>query len=118
MASNANAPAPMPPSPNGMNPMGNSSAAPPSVPLAPPPPPPGTNYLAAIAPSVHDLMVGHTFLMIIFTLFIAMLYFSSPPSRKKPIFLFTAATVVLALASGILLDYRAVRLSSIISLLS
>lgn len=76
---------------------------------APPAPPPGTNFLAVIRPSLDDILIGHTFTIILIPLLIALFYFSSRASRRHPIFILNVITIMLALAVGGLLDARAYR---------
>jgi hypothetical protein len=75
---------------------------------APPPPPPGLNYLAVIQPALIDIMIGHTFTVILVPLLIAMFYFSNEHSRRQPIFILNVLNVCLAFSVGIMGDSRAV----------
>ncbi|KAG0709847.1 hypothetical protein DFH29DRAFT_820348 [Suillus ampliporus] len=75
---------------------------------APPPPPPGLNYIAAIQPAVINIMIGHTFTVILVPLLIAMFYFSNEHSRRQPIFILNVFTVCLAFSVGIMGDIRAI----------
>ncbi|KAG1906975.1 uncharacterized protein F5891DRAFT_940924 [Suillus fuscotomentosus] len=72
------------------------------------PPPPGLNYLAAIQPALIDVMIGHTFTVILVPLLIAMFYFSNEHSRRQPIFILNILNVCLAFSVGIMGDSRAV----------
>ncbi|KAG2042215.1 hypothetical protein BDR03DRAFT_854103 [Suillus americanus] len=72
------------------------------------PPPPGLNYLAAIQPALIDIMIGHTFTVILIPLLIAMFYFSNEHSRRQPIFILNVLNVCLAFSVGIMGDSRAV----------
>jgi hypothetical protein len=75
---------------------------------APPPPPPGTNFLAVIRPSLDDILIAHTFTVILIPLLISLFYFSTPALRTHPIFILNVIAISLALAVGGLLDARAV----------
>lgn len=75
---------------------------------APPPLPPGLNYIAAIQPALIDIMIGHTFTVILVPLLIAMFYFSNKHSRRQPIFILNVLNVCLAFSVGIMGDSRAV----------
>ncbi|KAG1752574.1 uncharacterized protein EDB91DRAFT_1293316 [Suillus paluster] len=72
------------------------------------PPPPGLNYIAAIQPAVIDIMIGHTFTVILVPLLIAMFYFSNEHSRRQPIFILNVFTVSLAFSVGVMGDSRAI----------
>lgn len=74
----------------------------------PPPPPPGLNYLAAIQPALVDIMIGHTFTVILVPLLVAMFYFSNEHSRRQPIFILNVLNLCLAFSVGIMGDSRAV----------
>ncbi|RDB24592.1 hypothetical protein Hypma_008258 [Hypsizygus marmoreus] len=80
-----------------------------ATPAAPKPPPPGTNYLATIKPALGDIFIAHTFTVLLVSLVIAVFYFSTHNSRRKPIFILNIVTILLALAVGFLIDARAVR---------
>lgn len=74
----------------------------------PPPLPPGLNYLAVIQPALIDIMIGHTFTVILVPLLIAMFYFSNERSRRQPIFILNVLNLCLAFSVGIMGDSRAV----------
>ena len=76
----------------------------------PPPPPPGLNYIAPIRIAVRDLIITHTFSILLVSLLIALLYFSTKHSRRQPIFLLNVFTILLALSVGGLIDYQTVSL--------
>ena len=75
----------------------------------PPPPPPGLNYIATSRIAVRDLLIAHSFSILLVALLVALLYFSTKNSRRQPIFLLNVFTIMLALAVGGLIDYQTVR---------
>lgn len=72
--------------------------------------PPGLNAVAIIRPALHDILIGQSFTVVIFVLLLALFYFSTPSGRQKPIFILNVVTILLAIAVGVLLDYRGVRI--------
>ncbi|KAG0697274.1 hypothetical protein DFH29DRAFT_160381 [Suillus ampliporus] len=85
----------------------NTTTASPVV-LVPPPPPPGTNYIAIIQPSLNSIMIGHTFTVILIPLIIALFYFSTALSRRRPTFILNVVAIILAFTAGIMIDSLAV----------
>ena len=85
-----------------------------AMPGVPPPPPPGLNYIAPIRIAVRDLLIAHSFSILLLSLLIALLYFSTRHSRRQPIFLLNVFTILLALAVGGLIDYQTVSLKRIL----
>jgi hypothetical protein len=88
----------------------------PNVPLVraaqvtvPPPPPPGLNYIAAVQVAVRDLLIAHSFSILLVSLLVALLYFSTKNSRRQAIFILNVVTILLALSVGALIDYQTVR---------
>ena len=77
--------------------------------MPPPPPPAGLNYIAPIKVALRDLLITHSFSIILIALLIALLYFSTKRSRRQPIFLLNVFTILLALSVGGLVDYQTVR---------
>ncbi|KAI0748372.1 hypothetical protein C8Q80DRAFT_1270791 [Daedaleopsis nitida] len=75
---------------------------------APPPPPPGLNYIAPIRIAVRDLLIAHTFSVLLVALLIALLYFSTSWSRRHAIFWLNVFTILLALSVGGLIDYQTI----------
>lgn len=71
-------------------------------------PPPGTNYIAVIQPTLNGIFIAHSFTVILLPLVIALFYFSSPRSRRTPIFILNLITIILAIIVGVILDYRGV----------
>lgn len=53
-------------------------------------------------------MVSHTFLTLLFPLLIALFFFSTPQSRRRPIFILNVVAIALAITAGVLLDALAV----------
>ena len=80
-----------------------------ALPVMPPPPPPGLNYIAPIRIAVRDLLIAHTFSILLVSLLISLLYFSTNRSRRQPIFWLNVFTILLALSVGGLIDYQTVR---------
>lgn len=80
-----------------------------AVPAMPPPPPSGLNYIAPIRIAVRDLLIAHSFSILLLSLLIALLYFSTRHSRRQPIFLLNVFTILLALAVGGLIDYQTIQ---------
>ncbi|KAG1730415.1 uncharacterized protein EDB91DRAFT_1059488 [Suillus paluster] len=85
----------------------NTTTASPAV-LVPPPPPPGTNYIAIIQPSLNSIMIGHTFTVVLIPLIIALFYFSTPLSRRRPIFILNVVAIILAFTAGVMIDSLAI----------
>ena len=77
--------------------------------MPPPPPPAGLNYIAPIKVAIRDLLITHSFSIILVALLVALLYFSTKRSRRQPIFLLNVFTILLALSVGGLVDYQTVR---------
>ena len=75
---------------------------------APPPPPPGLVYVASTKIAVRDLLIAHSFSILLVSLLIALLYFSTSRSRRQPLFLLNVFTILLALSVGGLIDYQTV----------
>ncbi|KAG2137970.1 hypothetical protein DEU56DRAFT_345526 [Suillus clintonianus] len=87
--------------------MSNNTTTP-SPAITVPSPPPGTNYIAIIQPSLNSIMIGHTFTVILIPLIIALFYFSTPLSRRRPIFILNAIAIILAFIAGIMIDSLAI----------
>ncbi|KZT29552.1 hypothetical protein NEOLEDRAFT_1128332 [Neolentinus lepideus HHB14362 ss-1] len=71
-------------------------------------PPPGTNFLDAIRPSLHDILVSHTFTVLYVPLFIALFWFSTESSRRQVSFVLNVISITLAFVVGVLVDVFAV----------
>ncbi|KIJ57602.1 hypothetical protein HYDPIDRAFT_104062, partial [Hydnomerulius pinastri MD-312] len=67
-----------------------------------PPPPPGMNYLAVIDESLPFLMIGATMGAVLFAMLLALMFFSTPSMRLKPIFILNVITVWLGIVYTIL----------------
>ncbi|KAI0324813.1 hypothetical protein GY45DRAFT_1262112 [Cubamyces sp. BRFM 1775] len=65
-----------------------------------PPPPPGLNYVAAIEPSLNLLLLDTILSSFLIPIFVILLYFSTPATRYKPIFIMNVLSIALALALG------------------
>ena len=63
----------------------------------PPPPPAGLNYIAAIRPSLNFILVLTPLGAVLVPLILVLFFFSSPRSRRHPVFVFN----ILACCSGI-----------------
>ncbi|KAG1847988.1 hypothetical protein C8R48DRAFT_730977 [Suillus tomentosus] len=85
----------------------NTTTTSPAV-IVPPSPPPGTNYIAIIQPSLNSIMIGHTFTVILIPLIFALFYFSTPLSRRRPIFILNVIAIILAFTAGIMIDSLAI----------
>ncbi|KAG1727129.1 hypothetical protein EDB19DRAFT_1643194 [Suillus lakei] len=88
--------------------MSSNTTTPSPAIIVPPPPPPGTNYIAIIQPSLNSIMIGHTFTVILIPLIFALFYFSTPLSRRRPIFILNVIAIILAFAAGIMIDSLAI----------
>ncbi|KAI0365827.1 hypothetical protein BV20DRAFT_953407 [Pilatotrama ljubarskyi] len=65
-----------------------------------PPPPPGLNYVAAIEPSLKLLLIGTIWSAFLIPILIAMFFFSTPATRRQPIFIMNVLAVLFGLAEG------------------
>src|SRR6267154_1304873 len=63
-------------------------------------PPPGTNYIAAIEPAISYLLTGTVLASFLIPILIALLVFSTPDTRRHPIFVLNVLGVLLGLALG------------------
>ncbi|KAH7887558.1 hypothetical protein F5I97DRAFT_849158 [Phlebopus sp. FC_14] len=77
-------------------------------PAAPPPIPPGLTPIAVVQPALIDIMIGHSFTVILIPLTIALFYFSTNRSRRQPIYILNLANICLAFAVGVMGDCRAI----------
>ena len=75
---------------------------------APSPPPPGLNYIAVISPVLRSVLLGHSFLVLLLPLVYGLLFFSTPKTRRQPVFVLNVFNICLAIAVGIMLDYRGI----------
>ncbi|KIJ66530.1 hypothetical protein HYDPIDRAFT_109576, partial [Hydnomerulius pinastri MD-312] len=69
-------------------------------------PPPGMNYLAIIDESLPFLMIGATMGAVLFAMLLALMFFSTPSMRLKPIFILNIIAVWLGISSAILGVYE------------
>ncbi|KAG6380031.1 hypothetical protein JVT61DRAFT_8111 [Boletus reticuloceps] len=66
--------------------------------------PPGMNSLTTVRPSLRALMIGHTFLVLLMPLLVALFYYSTPYSRRRPIFILNVFALALAITAGVVSD--------------
>ncbi|KIP03279.1 hypothetical protein PHLGIDRAFT_58069, partial [Phlebiopsis gigantea 11061_1 CR5-6] len=66
-------------------------------------------YIAPIKIAVRDLLIAHSFSILLVALLIALLYFSTARSRRQPLFLLNVFTILLALSVGALIDYQTIQ---------
>ncbi|THH13386.1 hypothetical protein EW146_g6823 [Bondarzewia mesenterica] len=78
---------------------------------APPPPPPGLNYIAVITPVMHSILIGHAFLVLFLPLMFMLWFFSTKYTRRQPVYILNVINICLAIAVGIMIDWRGVRLT-------
>ncbi|KAH9478635.1 hypothetical protein JR316_0009092 [Psilocybe cubensis] len=72
-----------------------------SAPNVFPPPPVGLNYIAAIQPSLTFLMIGTVWGGILLPLLVALFFFSSKTTRRRPIFILNVFSITLGLFMSI-----------------
>ncbi|KAG2748603.1 hypothetical protein P692DRAFT_20857167 [Suillus brevipes Sb2] len=68
-------------------------------------PPPGTNYLATLKLAIPWLVTGTVLSSLLIPILIALLAFSTPQTRRHPIFMFNILGVLLGLTQGALNIY-------------
>ncbi|TFY77140.1 hypothetical protein EWM64_g6873 [Hericium alpestre] len=73
--------------------------------MALPPLPDGLNSIAAIRPSLTLLMIGTVCTSILLPVGVALLLFSTPALRRKPIFIMNVISVCLGITEGLLSGY-------------
>ena len=71
-------------------------------------PPPGTNYVAAIEPSLNLLLLDTILSSFLVPTFIILLYFSTSATRRTPVFIMNVLSITLALALGVVNIYNQV----------
>ncbi|KAF8548013.1 hypothetical protein OG21DRAFT_816128, partial [Imleria badia] len=86
----------------------SANATIPGGPITPPPVPPALDPNAIIHPSLNSIMIGHTFLTLLLPLLIALFYFSTPQSRRRPIFILNVIAIILAFTAGAIIDALAI----------
>ncbi|KAL5531123.1 hypothetical protein ACEPAG_3999 [Sanghuangporus baumii] len=67
------------------------------LPQLPPPPPPGTNFIAAIRPSLNFILVATPLGGMLLPVIILLFVFSTPVSRKAPVFILNVIACLLGL---------------------
>ena len=77
-----------------------------------PPPPPGTNYVAAIKPSLNLLMIGTVWTSFLIPITIALFFFSTPDIRRRPVFILNLVSIALGLVQGAVNIYNQVYASA------
>ena len=65
-----------------------------------------------IHPQLNSLMLSHTFLIFLFPLVISLFHFSTPQTRRRPIFILNLAAIFLAFVVGVMLDVMSVSRAS------
>ncbi|KIY44602.1 hypothetical protein FISHEDRAFT_10714, partial [Fistulina hepatica ATCC 64428] len=68
-------------------------------------PPPGLAYIAVVQPSLSFILVGTIFMCLLLPILILLFLFSTPTSRKHPVFLSNVLAISIGIISGILNDY-------------
>lgn len=66
--------------------------------------PPGMNSIAIISSCLQSLIIGHTFLILLIPLLVALFYYSTPYSRRQPIFILNVIALTLAFTAGVITD--------------
>ena len=66
--------------------------------------PPAINYAAIISNSLRPLVIGHTFLVLLIPVLAALFYYSTPYSRRQPIFILNVLSLALAFIVGLATD--------------
>ena len=69
----------------------------------PPNPPPGLNYIAAIKPSLNFILIVAPLGSLLVPTVAVLLFFSTPTSRKRPIFILNLCACLLGLADAFLI---------------
>lgn len=70
--------------------------------------PDGLNYIAVIKPALQDILISQSFLVILLPLSIALWIYSTKRTRRQPVFILNAVSIALAIAVGVMLDWRSV----------
>ena len=71
-------------------------------------PPPGTNYIAAIEPSLNLLMIGTVWSSFLIPIAVSLFFFSTSSLRRRPVFILNVLSVGLGLVQGALNIYNEV----------
>ena len=64
--------------------------------------------ITAIRPVLQSLIIAHTFLILLIPLLFTLLYYSTPRSRRQPIFILNILSLMLALSLGMIADVAGV----------
>jgi hypothetical protein len=70
-------------------------------------------YAHAIRPSIAFIMIGTVFTTILLVLLCALVFLSTPQTRRLPVFIFNFAAVTLGIVTGIVSNHLQVRGSRI-----
>ena len=79
-----------------------------------PTPPQGLNFIAVIQPSLNILLIGTISSSMLVPITIVLFVFSTPPLRRKPIFILNALSLFVGIVQGALIIYGQVSLLSAI----
>lgn len=63
---------------------------------------------AALRPVLQSLLATHTLLTFLVPLFIALFYYSTPHSRRQPIFILNVLAIAMVFSIGVLADIAGV----------
>ncbi|KAI0669089.1 hypothetical protein C8Q78DRAFT_958983, partial [Trametes maxima] len=74
-----------------------------------PPPPPGLNYVAAIRPSLDLLLIGTVWSAFLVPVAIALFFFSTPFTRRQPVFVMNVLAILFGLTEGAVNIYNQAR---------
>ncbi|EGN96387.1 hypothetical protein SERLA73DRAFT_76347 [Serpula lacrymans var. lacrymans S7.3] len=72
------------------------------------PPPPGTNFIAILQPMITFLLPGTILSSFLIPILIAIFAFSTPHSRRQPVFVLNVLGILIGLLQGALLIYLSV----------
>ncbi|KAI0640904.1 hypothetical protein C8Q79DRAFT_1003985 [Trametes meyenii] len=75
----------------------------------PPPPPPGLNYVSAIQPSLDLLLIGTVWSAFLIPVAIALFFFSTPFTRRQPVFVMNVLAILFGLTEGAVNIYNQTR---------
>ncbi|KAI0776549.1 hypothetical protein BD413DRAFT_602137 [Trametes elegans] len=74
-----------------------------------PPPPAGLNYVAAIQPSLVLLLIGTVWSSFLIPIAIALFFFSTPTTRRQPVFIMNVIAILLGITEGTINVYNQTR---------
>lgn len=66
--------------------------------------PPGLIPIAVVRPAVQSMIVAHTFLILLVPFLSALFYYSTPYTRRRPIFILNVLALVLAFSAGVIAE--------------